>query len=162
MDRKASLTIVPALSILDQQSFTSRQVGYFVTMTIYRLCAQSQTSHIDAYDRYRNATNATYDSDTNALRVPANTSLESLFFTIAGKEFELVPNAQIFPSSLVSSINGTSDYLYLMVADGGMPSESSLACILGYAFLERFYTVFDALNQVIGFSSTQFTKSEIN
>jgi hypothetical protein len=77
MDRKASLTIVPALSILDQQSFTSRQVGYFVTMTIYRLCAQSQTSHIDAYDRYRNATNATYDSDTNALRVPRASSRSS-------------------------------------------------------------------------------------
>jgi hypothetical protein len=134
-------------------------------MTFYRLCAQSQTSHIDAYKRYLNATGATYDNVTGLSRIPAgqyNTSLQSLFLTIAGKEFELVPNAQIFPRSLVSSINGTSDYVYLMIADGGMPGGYNLTCILGYAFLERFYTVFDGHNQVIGFAPTRFTKSEIN
>jgi hypothetical protein len=165
VNRKTSLTILPALSILEQHIFTSRQVCYFVTMTFYRLCAQSQPPDIDAYDRYSNATGATSDPDTGVVGIPSDQykNLKSLFVKIAGTELELTPNAQIFPRALNQEISNSdtpdSNYVYFIVDDGGMGYPD---CILGQTFLERFYTVFDASNQRIGFASTPFTKSEIN
>jgi hypothetical protein len=137
-------------------------------MTFYRLCAQSQTPDIEAYDRYRNATGAIFDPTTGFLRIPLDkyTNLKSLFVKIAGKEFELTPNAQIFPRALNGMINDTSDSFYTMINDIGAintpPSVVKPQCVLGYPFLERFYTVFDAPKRRIGFASTPFTKSEIN
>jgi Eukaryotic aspartyl protease len=168
VNRKTSLTVHPALSILEQHLFSSRQVRYFVTMTFYRLCAQSQTPDIVAYDRYRNATGAILDPNTGIPRIPSDQykNLKPLFVKIAGREFELTQNAQIFPRALNGKIGGTSDYVYIMVYDiGATIVPSSVVkpqCVLGYAFLERYYTVFDAPNRRIGFASTRFTKSEIN
>jgi hypothetical protein len=162
-DRMTSLTILPALSILDQQLFYSRQVCYFVTMTFYRLCAQSQPSDIDAYDYYRKATGAIFDSETGLLRMPSDQYqyLKSLFVKIAGREFELIPNAQIFPLALNTVIGGSSDYVYLMVGTSGGRT-GFFPCVLSTAFLERYYTVFNASNQSIGFASTQFTNLKTN
>jgi hypothetical protein len=132
-------------------------------MTLYRWCAQIQPPDIDAYDRYCNATGAILDSKTGVLHIPSDEykSLKSLFFNIAGSEFELIANAQIFPRKLDQTIGGSSDYVYLMVDTFGARQDVPV-CIIGYMFLERYYTVFDASNQRIGFASTQFTNSMIN
>jgi hypothetical protein len=137
-------------------------------MSFYQLCAQSQPPDIEAYKHYVNATGATFDNTTGLLRIPLDqyTNLKSLFVKIADKEFEFTRNAQIFPRALNWMINGTSGYAYIMIYGIGAlhlpPSVVVPQCILGYPFLERFYTVFDAPNRQIGFASTPFTYSEIN
>ncbi|KZT18690.1 hypothetical protein NEOLEDRAFT_1143040 [Neolentinus lepideus HHB14362 ss-1] len=57
--------------------------------------------------------------------------------------YGLVPNAQIWPRALNSAINGTTDSIYLIVGDIGFNSASGLDFINGFAFLERYYSVFD-------------------
>lgn len=49
----------------------------------------------DAFQRYQNATGASYDGTTGLLRVSADqySNLQSLFFNIGGVSYELTPNA---------------------------------------------------------------------
>ncbi|KAF8871378.1 acid protease [Gymnopilus junonius] len=117
----------------------------------------------DAYDRYMQATNATA-SDTGLLSLPVTqySNLQSLFFNAGGTSFELTPNAQIWPRSLNTLIGGTSDFVYLMIADIGSVSGSGLDFINGYAFLERFYSVYDSTNKRVGLASTNYTNLEVN
>ena len=131
-------------------------------MTFYRLCAQSQTSDIDAYDRYINATGAILDSDTGLLRIPKcqSTNLRSLYFKIADRLFELIANAQIFPLSTIMPMGGSPEFAYLTVGTLGTRT-SFPPCMLGSTFLERYYTVFDASNQSIGLATTQLTYLKI-
>jgi len=118
----------------------------------------------DAYNKYKSATGATLDSTTGLLRISTSqySKLSSLFFTISGVTYELTPNAQIWPRALNSYIGGTSSYVYLVTADIGSNSGSGLDFINGYAFLERFYSVFDTANQRVGFATTPFTTATTN
>jgi len=54
--------------------------------------------------------------------------------------YTLTANAQLFPRSFNG---GTANNIYLTVANLGTPSGQGLDFINGYAFLERFYSVFD-------------------
>ena len=76
--------------------------------------------------------------------------------------YGLTANAQIWPRSLNSAIGGTSDDIYLVVSDIGSNSGQGLDFINGYAFLERFYSVFDTTNSQIGFASTSYTDATSN
>ncbi|KAG6845568.1 hypothetical protein H0H87_007247 [Tephrocybe sp. NHM501043] len=118
----------------------------------------------DAFKAYQSATGAVLDSNTGLLSItPAQfDNLKSLFFTIAGKNFELTPNAQLWPRVLNSAIGGTADALYLIVSDIGTNSGSGLDFINGYTFLERYYTVYDTENQQVGFATTAHTFSTTN
>ncbi|KAG6837334.1 hypothetical protein H0H93_011429 [Arthromyces matolae] len=118
----------------------------------------------DAYNRYRSATGAVLDSTTGLLRITSSqfSSLQSLFFTINGVAFELTANAQLWPRSLNTAIGGSASNIYLVVADIGSNTGSGLDFINGYAFLERFYTVFDTANKRIGFATTPFTTATTN
>ncbi|KAF9031013.1 acid protease [Hymenopellis radicata] len=113
----------------------------------------------DAYDKYVCATGATFDTNTGLLRItPAQFSkLESLFFNIGDKSYELTANAQIWPRSLNTAIGGTADCVYLIVADLGSPSGEGFDFVNGYTFLERFYSVYDTANSRIGFATTAST-----
>ena len=53
------------------------------------------------------------------------------------EDFELTPDAQIWPRSLNSDIGGSSSKYYLVVADIGTNSGEGMDFINGYAFLER-------------------------
>ena len=61
-----------------------------------------------------------------------------------------------------SAIGGSPDYVYLVVADMGSNSGEGLDFINGMAFLERFYHVYDAANNRVGFAPTAYTFSLIN
>ena len=56
---------------------------------------------LDAFNRYRSATGAVLDNNVGLLRLTTAqfANLQSLFFTIGGKTFELTANAQIWPVS---------------------------------------------------------------
>ncbi|KAG6842467.1 hypothetical protein C0991_007597 [Blastosporella zonata] len=118
----------------------------------------------DAFSRYRTATGAVPDNNTGLLRITAAqlTNLKSLFFTINGATFEFTANAQLFPRALNTAIGGTASNIYLIVGNLGTPSGEGFDFVNGYAFLERFYSVFDTANKRIGFATTPFTTATTN
>ncbi|KAJ3517875.1 hypothetical protein NLJ89_g224 [Agrocybe chaxingu] len=118
----------------------------------------------DGYNRYKSATGAVLDSATGLLRITSTqfSNLQSLFFTAGGTTFELTANAQLWPRSLNSDIGGTSGRIYLIVNDLGSNSGQGLDFINGYAFLERFYSVFDTTNKRVGLATSPFTTSTTN
>lgn len=118
----------------------------------------------NAYDSYVSATGATLDSTTGLLTITSAqySNLQSLYHTINGVTYEFTPNAQIWPRSLNSYIGGTTGNIYLVVANLGTPSGEGFDFINGYAWLERFYTVFDSTNQRIGFTTTPYTTATTN
>ncbi|KAG2363833.1 aspartic peptidase domain-containing protein [Suillus spraguei] len=118
----------------------------------------------DAFHKYRSATGGTLDEDTGLLKISPDQykRLSSLFFNIGVHSYELTPNAQIWPRSLNAAIDGTTDGIYLVVADTGSPSGSGLDFTNGYCFLERFYSVYDTTNSRVGFAPTEHTYAVAN
>jgi cathepsin E len=133
-------------------------------MTPYKLWVQSYSPHIDAFDRYINATGAVYDNTTQLYQISLAqyANLKSLFFTIGVSTLELTANAQIWPRALNEMIGGKTDIIYLIVNSLGRPSGKGLDFINGYTFLERYYTVYDTTNSRVGFANTSFTMVDIN
>ncbi|KAG2120232.1 acid protease [Suillus clintonianus] len=118
----------------------------------------------DAFDSYKSGTGAILDASTGLLKISSDqyNQLSSLFFEIGEESYELTPNAQIWPRSLNTAINGTTDGIYLVVSDIGMQSGSGLDVINGYCFLERFYSIFDKTNSRVGLAETQYTYATTN
>ncbi|KAG2076958.1 aspartic proteinase from Irpex Lacteus [Suillus decipiens] len=118
----------------------------------------------DALAKYQSATGATKDEATGYLVISsANYSaLQNLDFNIGNETYTLTPNAQIWPRSLNSQIGGTSDLIYLVVNDLGTTSGQGFDFINGYAFLQRFYAVFDTTNSQFGLATTSFTNATTN
>ena len=73
----------------------------------------------DAYNRYKNLTGATVDAATGLLKIMPSqySNLQSLYFTIGGRKFELTADAQIWPRQFNQHISGSSDDVYLIVSD---------------------------------------------
>lgn len=116
----------------------------------------------DAFQIYQNATGATLDATTGLLSIEDPESLESLFFNIGGTSFELTANAQIWPRQFNSKIGGEDGKTYLVFADLGTPTGSGLDFINGFAFLQRFYSVYDTGNSQVGFATTTHTMDATN
>ncbi|KAF8551966.1 acid protease, partial [Imleria badia] len=115
----------------------------------------------DAFNLYKSKTGATLDPDTGLLEITSDqyAKLQPLIFTIGDNEFMLSPNAQIWPRSLNSN---SPDAIYLVVQDLGEVFGTGLDFILGYTFLYRYYSVYDATNGVVGFAPTNYTFAECN
>ncbi|TDL28097.1 aspartic protease [Rickenella mellea] len=118
----------------------------------------------DAFSKYTKANGAVLDNTTGLFKLTTAQfkNLQSLFFIVGSKSFELTANAQAWPRSLNTLIGGTTTNVYLIVADIGANSGSGLDFINGFAFLERFYSVFDTANKRVGFATTPFTKATTN
>ncbi|KAF8433759.1 aspartic peptidase domain-containing protein [Boletus edulis BED1] len=113
----------------------------------------------DAYEQYKNKTGATYDPATQLLKITAEQydCLKPLVFNIEDAAYELTANAQIWPRSLNSLINGTSDGIYLVVSDLGPFNFTGVNFITGYTFL-----VYDTTHGAVGFAKTQYTYADVN
>jgi hypothetical protein len=109
--------------------------------------------------RYAKATGADYDNTTQLLRIPAAhySKLRSLFFTVDGNTYELNANAQIIPRTFNTLLGGDADHLYLVVSDLGPEVSREIGFIVGMAFLQRYYSVFDNDYPCVGFARTRFT-----
>jgi len=118
----------------------------------------------DAFQAYQNTTGATLDSTTGLLTITESqfNSLQSLFFKVGNTTFELTANAQIWPRALNSTLGGDDSKIYLITADLGSNSGSGLDFINGFAFLQRFYSVYDTGNSQLGLATTQFTSATTN
>ncbi|TFK35983.1 aspartic proteinase from Irpex Lacteus [Crucibulum laeve] len=118
----------------------------------------------DGFNSYVRATGAVNDPFTGLLSLTRFQfeNLQSLFFTTNGITYELTANAQIWPRSLNTAIGGNADSVYLIIADFGSPSGEGFDFVNGFAFLERFYSVFDTTNKRVGFATTLFTHATTN
>ncbi|KAK2465399.1 hypothetical protein APHAL10511_002753 [Amanita phalloides] len=118
----------------------------------------------DAFGAYQQATGATMDSTTGLLTITQEQydGLESLYFQIGNATFELTPNAQIWPRALNTTLGGDPSKIYLVAGDNGSNSGSGLDFINGFAFLQRFYSVYDVTNSRVGIAKTEFTDAITN
>jgi len=118
----------------------------------------------DAMEAYAAATGAVFDDATGLFRVTnaQRRRLQSLFFHINGVTFEFTANAQLWPRALNTAIGGVEGANYLIVGDLGSPSGEGFDFVNGYAFLERFYSVYDTGNGQVGFATTHFTRATTN
>lgn len=121
------------------------------------------TPTLAAYQSYVNATGATFNETMGSLYITQAQyqTLQSLFFVVGNSTFELIPNAQIWPRSLNSIIGGQEELVYLVIKDIG-EQDPGVDFIAGMSFLERFYSVFDTGNQLLGLATTAYTHVETN
>lgn len=118
----------------------------------------------EAFNVYTNTTGAKVDEGAGLLKIENQDyeRLESLYFKVGGTTFELTKNAQTFPRALNEFIGGEKNATYLVVGDLGISVGNGLDFINGYAFLERFYSVYDTTNNRIGLATTKDTYSSAN
>ncbi|KAG2069744.1 acid protease [Suillus decipiens] len=119
----------------------------------------------DAYQNYQLATGAKYDSATTLLTIPRKKygTLLNLDFHIGEQIYTLTPNAQMWPRSLNTKINGKMGSIYLIFRDRGRPSgQGGSDFCLGYVFMQRFYVAYDVTNSRVGFATTAFTDATTN
>ncbi|KAG2358187.1 aspartic peptidase domain-containing protein [Suillus spraguei] len=119
----------------------------------------------DAYRRYQAATGATFHEQADLLRMTPRQyrALRDLKFYIGNGVFSLTPNAQIWPRSLNSIIPGAeNNSIYLIIKSMGTPTGAGLDFIVGWTFMQRFYTVLDRDNRKVGFAMTSFTHATTN
>ncbi|KZV75450.1 acid protease [Peniophora sp. CONT] len=140
----------------DSSSILTNGAGIVHSLTPYIFLAT------DAFVQYKDHIGAQLDSTNNLYTITAAQyqTLKSLYFNIGGTKFELTPNAQILPR-----ISPNSSEYYLAVNDMSAldaSNASGLDFVLGYSFLERFYTVLDTDNGRIGFATTSFTNATFN
>ncbi|KAG2354546.1 family A1 protease [Suillus spraguei] len=121
----------------------------------------------DAFERYQVVTGGIKNAATGLLQISLvqYNALRNLNFHIGGRNYPLIPNAQIWPRSLNNMINGGSgaDDIFLIVKGLEAPTGSGLDFINGYVFLQRYYTVFDSRERSrVGFAQTPFTRRKSN
>lgn len=118
----------------------------------------------NAFQTYQSATGGVMDTATGLLRITQSqyNNLQTLSFHVSAQNYDLIPNAQIWPRSLNTAIGGSSSYIYLVVADIGTPSGSGMDFANGYTFLERYYSIYDTTNARVGFAATKYTDSTDN
>jgi cathepsin E len=77
-----------------------------------------------------------------------------LLYDIDGITYELIANAQ--PRSLngINVLGDNNDSIYLAVQEIGA-SWAEIGFVASMAFLERFYTVFDTGDSLLGFTTVQ-------
>ncbi|KAG2365255.1 aspartic peptidase domain-containing protein [Suillus spraguei] len=120
-----------------------------------------------AFDWYRVGTGATFDEPTGLLRITPDQygALGFLKFHIGNQEpkqvLTLIANAQIWPRSLNYKIHGAEDKgIYLIIKR--LDEREKMGFIIGYTFMQRFYTVLDGDNRKVGFATTPFTYAVTN
>ncbi|KAK0187794.1 acid protease [Armillaria mellea] len=117
-----------------------------------------------AFKKYTTATGAKMDESTGLLSVTEAQfeKMKNLSFKIGSTTFEMTPNAQIWPRSLNTMMGGKANGIYLVVADMGSMDGSGLDFIDGFAFLQRFYSVYDTTNKQVGIAVTAHTNDTTN
>ncbi|KAG2363305.1 aspartic peptidase domain-containing protein [Suillus spraguei] len=120
----------------------------------------------DAYEVYKRVTGAYPDPRTGMLSISLRqyNALLPLEFHISGQTYKLSPNGQIWPRQLNYMIQGIEDGIYLVIKSLDKPTGHGIDFCLGYAFLQRFYSVFDAFSASprVGFATTPYTNAFTN
>ncbi|KAG2353783.1 aspartic peptidase domain-containing protein [Suillus spraguei] len=123
------------------------------------------TGWYHAYEKYKAATGADYEQRTGLLTLTPEKyrALQPLHFHIGEQTYTLSPNAQIWPRHHNDQIDESGeDVIYLVIVDRNKPTDSGDHFVLGYVFLQRFYSVYDVTNSRVGFATTMWTDVDIN
>ncbi|KAG2068470.1 acid protease, partial [Suillus decipiens] len=114
----------------------------------------------DAFQKYQAATGANLDPRNNLLTITPEKydALRPLDFHIGDQTYSLIRNAQIWPRHINYKINGVSDVTYLVMQRKLTGPGRNF--ILGYVFLQRFYSVYDTTRSRVGFATTVWTNSD--
>ncbi|KZW01131.1 acid protease [Exidia glandulosa HHB12029] len=118
----------------------------------------------DIFAAYKAAAGATLSQTVGLLQVSNAqfAAMKNFNFRIGGAIFSLTPNAQLFPRALNVDIGGSSGDNFLIIGDVGTPSGTGFDFVLGMAFSERFYSVYNAQNSSIGVAKTPLTGAITN
>ncbi|KAF9183356.1 hypothetical protein BGZ49_004584, partial [Haplosporangium sp. Z 27] len=86
----------------------------------------------DAFQKFQQATGGIMDRNTGLLTITSDqyTNLQSLFLQVGNTNFEITPNALIWPRNLNTQIGGTAGNIYLVVADSKSNSGEGLDFII--------------------------------
>ncbi|KAG2358748.1 aspartic proteinase [Suillus spraguei] len=116
----------------------------------------------DAFEKYKATTGANLDPMTELLSITPEKygALQPLKFHIGEQTYSLIPDAQIWPRHLNYLVEGVDDGIYLVIKS--RPAGTRIDFILGYVFLQRFYSVFDITNSRVGFATTRWTDAIAN
>ncbi|KAG2065547.1 acid protease [Suillus decipiens] len=119
---------------------------------------------IDAYERYQAVTGGTVNPANGLLQISLEQYryLSPLKFHIGDRNYNLIPNAQIWPRCLNYNINGGDNDIFLIVKALATPTGAGYDFVNGYVFLQRFYTVFDSGIGRVAFARTKFTDADTN
>ncbi|KAJ7274233.1 acid protease [Mycena rebaudengoi] len=101
-----------------------------------------------AFQAYQKATGAVMDNSLGLLTVTEEqyAKMQSMCFNIGSVKYEFTKNAQIFPRSMNAVLGAPPNKICLIMADMGELSGQGLDFINGFAFLQRFYSVYDTTN----------------
>lgn len=115
----------------------------------------------ETFEKYKQVTGAVLDTSNGLLAIKASDydNLQSLHFKIGNGIYELTRNAQILPRKPIGSPG--SDIIHLIFQQMS-PSSNGIDFILGYPFLQRFYSYYDFYNEQLGFAETPHTRDEVN
>ncbi|KAG2357777.1 aspartic peptidase domain-containing protein [Suillus spraguei] len=118
----------------------------------------------DAYRRYQIATGATFDEPTGLLRITLDryNDLQPLNFHMSQQTLTLIPDAQIWPRALNGMLPGDNDAIYLIIGNIGTATGRGFDFMIGYTFMQRFYTVLYGDHIGVGFATTPFTNLIVN
>jgi len=119
----------------------------------------------DMFQTYKTITGATLDyNGFYYINMSAFALLPTMFFFISSDEaIILEPDAQIWPRSLNTEIGSAHpcDRFYLAIDSLGNTTKFG-DFILGFNFLQRYYTAYDTTERTVSFATTMFTTSIIN
>ncbi|EIN06383.1 acid protease [Punctularia strigosozonata HHB-11173 SS5] len=118
----------------------------------------------DAFQKYKLAVKGAIDRDTGFLRIRNDQfkSLKPLKFALGTRTYTLSPNGQVWPRTMNAYIGGQKGYVYLMINDIGAPSGKGLDFVNGFAWSERFYSVYDTGNNGVWVADSPHGTSETN
>ncbi|KAJ7213858.1 aspartic peptidase domain-containing protein, partial [Mycena pura] len=118
-----------------------------------------------AMDAYQQMTGAVMDPTCGLLTVTEEqyNNMDSLMFNIGGVQYELTKNAQIWPRCMNSMLGLPPNKIALIFASMGDIGDSDGLCFInGFAWLQRFYSVYDSTNCKLGFATTKDTMATTN
>lgn len=90
----------------------------------------------DAFKAYQKSTGAELHENTGLLKLSTEQfkQLGSLYFFIGGQTYVMVPDAQIWPKELNTTIGGDANAIFLVAADNGTENGSGLDFINGFVW----------------------------
>ncbi|CUA76459.1 Polyporopepsin [Rhizoctonia solani] len=93
------------------------------------------------------------DPTSELLEIPEASlnRMKSFYFVINGRSYELTPDAQIWPRRLNRFMKGKQGAYYSVISSLN-GSDGQIGFVMGYVFMQRFYTAYDTLNSRIGFA----------
>jgi hypothetical protein len=106
-----------------------------------------------SYSDFLKLTGATQDETTGLPVMDSCDELESIFFEMGSRSFEIPVGLYRWPADQNSIIGGDANKCYLAVSDLGTPSGEGLDFILGYNTMKHFTVVFDTGNQRVGIAN---------